>query len=264
MVSSNQIRDYLVRSSDGSLRVAVNLSNFLLVSTKDPHIEGVAPSFAKMLATEIDIPHIELLPYAGPDKICDAAAALAGSDDGWDIALIGADPLRETNIAFTRPYCEIRACFVVRKRSGLKNLQDIDQPGIKIISKKGAAYDLWLQQHLQHAQLIGAKTLDESFETFKRDESIDVLAGLRIKLSDDLKRESEGKQIEYTVLDTDFMSVEQAVGVRIKKGNIGGGCVTARVVAEYLNNIITNKLQGNEVDRLIREHKREGKLIPSK
>ena len=146
----------------------------------------------------------------------------------------------------------------------MKNLQDIDQPGIKIISKKGAAYDLWLQQHLQHAQLIGAKTLDESFETFKRDESIDVLAGLRIKLSNDLKRESEGNQIEYTILDTDFMSVEQAVGVRIKKGNIDRGCVTARVVAEYLSNIITNKLQRNEVDRLIREHKREGKLIPSK
>ena len=166
MVSSNEIRDYLVRSSNGSLRVAINLSNFLLVSTKEPQIEGVAPSFAKMLATEIKIPHIELLPFAGPDKICDAAAAAAGSDDGWDIALIGADPLRETHIAFTRPYCEIRACFVVRKRSELRNLQDIDQPGIKIISKKGAAYDLWLQQHLQHAQLIGAKSLDESFETF--------------------------------------------------------------------------------------------------
>ena len=58
MVSSNEIRDYLVRSSDGALRVAINLSNFLLVSTKDPHIEGVAPSFAKMLATEIDIPEL--------------------------------------------------------------------------------------------------------------------------------------------------------------------------------------------------------------
>ena len=244
MISRDAARLFLAQS--GRLRVAINLSNVLLVSSKNP-LKGVAPSFASVLARYLDVKTLELVPYDHPNLVCDAATA-----DEWDVALIGADPLRGEHIAFTRPYCEIRATLMVRtggnaaslesaKAKEIESLADLDEPGRKIISKHGGAYDLWLQKNLRHATLVPAETLDESYETFKEDRSIDALAGLRSKLEGDLAKEPAETRKGYRVLDSDFMSVQQAIGVRKRKSASAETTVcTAVQISEHLNTFVSD------------------------
>jgi len=259
MISRILAREFLAPS--GVLRVGINLSNGLLISSKDP-IKGVAASFAEILSTDLskdsDPLDLQLIAYEHPHLICEAATS-----DCWDIALIGADPLRETHITFTRPYCEIPATFMVRKEDSAKfrSLSDLDKDYAKIMAKKDGAYSLWLRQNLKHATLLSQETLKESYEAFKSDISIDALAGLRSVMIEDMFKEPEYNRSDYTVLDTDFMSVQQAVAVRKKR--VENDQVNAFMVAEYLNNVIDRFLRQKIIEDLIHLHKVNGKLLPS-
>ena len=82
----------------GILRAGINLSNFLLVSSRGPHGEpqGVAPDMAAHLARSLNVP-LELVPYKNPGLLADAAER-----DEWDVGLIGAEPQRAAVIAFSQ------------------------------------------------------------------------------------------------------------------------------------------------------------------
>ena len=173
---SPRLRQQVVKhlASQNVLRAAINLSNVLLVTGKDPGTNdptGVAPTFAKQIADALGV-NLKLVPFAHPNLVCDAAL-----DDLWDICLIGADPLRSEHIKFTQPYCEIRATLMVRDVA-VKCLADVDRPDKKVVVKGGGAYDLWLQGNMKHPEILSrTETLDESFEKFCMDTSIDALAG---------------------------------------------------------------------------------------
>ena len=66
----------------GVLRAAINLSNFLLVTSKDDAGEpdGVSPRMAKLLASKLNVP-IKLITYPGPGPLSDDVA-------NWDIGNI--------------------------------------------------------------------------------------------------------------------------------------------------------------------------------
>ena len=66
----------------------------------------------------------------------------------WDIGNIGADPARADHIAFTAPYCEIDSTYLVRGDSPIVTLADVDRPGVRIVTKEGAAYTLWLERNI--------------------------------------------------------------------------------------------------------------------
>jgi len=87
----------------GVLRAGINLSNFLLVTGRaangDP--QGIAPDMAGEIAARLKLP-LKLLPYANPGKLADAVAE-------WDVGLIGAEPARAEQIAFSAAYLEIEA-----------------------------------------------------------------------------------------------------------------------------------------------------------
>ena len=78
----------------GVLRAGINMSNFLLVTGKtdsgDP--VGVSPSMAAEVARRLGVA-LKLVPYPNPGVLADAAGT-----DAWDIGLIGADPLRATDM----------------------------------------------------------------------------------------------------------------------------------------------------------------------
>jgi polar amino acid transport system substrate-binding protein len=99
----------------GVLRAGVNLSNFLLVTGKsasgDP--EGVSPDMAREVARRLGVP-VKLVPFKTPGELADAA-----TQGVWDIGLIGAEPQRAEQIAFTAAYCEIEATYLVPAGSPL-------------------------------------------------------------------------------------------------------------------------------------------------
>lgn len=203
----------------GTLRAAINLSNFLLVTGRgaDGNPEGVSPDMARELARRLGV-GIELLRYKTPGDLADDAPSGA-----WDIGNIGAEPARAESIAFTAAYCEIEATYIVPAGSSVRTAADVDQPGMRIVSAARSAYDLWLVRNIRNAELVQVKGLDESFDTFV-EQKCDALAGLRPRLITDLERLPGAR-----LLEDKFTAVQQAMGTPRGRDEAGFAYLTAFV-----------------------------------
>lgn len=222
----------------GVLRAGINMSNFLLVNgrTPDGGPAGVSPSLAAAIAERLGVP-VRYIPYPRPGELADDAGTGA-----WDIGLIGAEPQRAEKIAFTAAYAEIEATYLVAPGSPLTSLGEVDRAGIRIASAERAAYDLWLERNIRHAELRRAGGLDASFALF-RDEGLEALAGLRPKLLSD-----QALMPGSRILDGAFMTVQQAVG-------------TARAHAEgaaFLRGFVEEAKSSGLIARLIARHGVQG------
>jgi len=184
----------------GVLRAGINLSNFLLVTDRAENGDpiGVSPDIAAEIAQRLDVP-LELVTYPDPGGLADAVG-------DWDIGNIGAEPQRAEHIAFTAAYCEIQSTYLVPAGSPIQSIDDVDKPGIRIATKGRAAYGLWLENNLKHAELVKTDSIDSSFSAFV-EQDLEVLAGLRPRLLADVQR-LPGAHI----LEGQFSAVQQAVG----------------------------------------------------
>jgi len=234
----NEIQKEL--SSNGTLRAAINMSNFLLVTdkTKDGTPIGVSPDMAQELTNKLNL-HLKFIPYASPGEIADDA-----ENDKWDICNIGAEPQRAEKINFSAAYAEIQATYLVHPNSKLKNISNVDKIGNKIAVASKTAYGLWLERNMLNAELIQVEGVDSSFNVFLND-NLDALAGLRPKLIDDVKNIPGAK-----ILEGQFMSVQQAIGTSIKNTN------SAIYIAEFVEEM---KKTGF-VQKLIDKHNVNGRL----
>jgi polar amino acid transport system substrate-binding protein len=195
----------------GALRAGINLSNFLLVTGRDDDGSptGVSPDMARELARRLGV-GIVLKTYKSPGDLADDAER-----DAWDVGNIGAEPVRAETIAFSPAYCEIECTYLVPARSPITAIEHVDQPGRRIASAPRAAYDLWLERNLQHAELVRSPGLGGSFEVFV-EQGLDALAGLRPGLLKDANRLPGSR-----VLDGKFSSVQQAMGTPRGRDNAG-------------------------------------------
>lgn len=189
-------------AAGGTLRAAINLSNFLLVTGRSPQgdPEGVGPDMARAIADRLGV-KVAYVSYSSPGALADAAET-----DSWDIGLIGAEPARADRIAFTPAYVEIEATYLVPPGSPLGTVEQVDRPGVRIAVSGRSAYDLYLSRSLAHARLVRAAGIAASFALFK-DEGLDALAGLRPALV-----ASAAELPGSRVLDGRFTAVQQAVG----------------------------------------------------
>jgi polar amino acid transport system substrate-binding protein len=195
----------------GVLRAAINLSNFLLVTGRDDEGRptGVSPDMARELARRLHV-DIDLKGYRSPGDLADDALRNA-----WDVGNIGAEPARAETIAFTAAYCEIECTYLVPPGSPITAIDEVDRPGRRVASAPRAAYDLWLERNLRHAELVRAADLGGSFDLFVTD-GLDALAGLRPALLQDC-----GRLPGSRVLDGRFSSVQQAMGTPRDRDDAG-------------------------------------------
>jgi polar amino acid transport system substrate-binding protein len=187
---------------NGRLRVALNYSNFLLVSARTPEHAGVAPDLAHELARRADAT-VEFVGYENAGLAADAA-----KDNAWDVAFIGAEPARAREIAFTPAYVEIDATYLVPADSPIRTLEDVDRSGVRIATAARAAYTLYLQRTLRHATLLEADGIQGSFDLFAAS-GLDVLAGLKPRLLHDVQKLTGAR-----LLDGRFTAVQQSMAVR--------------------------------------------------
>lgn len=223
----------------GTLRAAINLSNFLLVTGRgtDGNPEGVSPDMARLLSKQLGVA-IELLRYKTPGELSDDAASGV-----WDIGNIGAEPKRAEQIAFTSAYCEIECTYIVPARSTVTTVEEVDQPGMRIASAARSAYDLWLERNIEHAELVQVSGLDGSFDAFV-DQELDALAGLRPRLLTDVERLPGAR-----ILDGRFSTVQQAMGTPRNRDGAG---------IEYLVSFVEAAKAGGVVAELIAKHHVQG------
>ena len=217
----------------GRLRVGINAANFLLVTNYVPGTEphGVAPDLGRELARLLDVP-VEFVVYDSPGKLAEA-----GKTGVWDVAFLGNEPQRASEIAFTAPYLEIPVTYLVPDGSPIRAIEDVDREGVRVAVMEKSAYDLFLTRHLKHAQLQRATSIDASYQLFVQ-ENLDALAGLKPRLVIDAE-----KLPGANVLEGQVTSVKQSAGTL--HGRDSG--------AQYLREFIEQAKSSGLVARLI-EH----------
>ncbi len=186
----------------GKLRAALNLSNFLLVSKDAPDGTrcGIVPDLARELGRRLGA-EVEFIGYESPGKVADAAASGA-----WDVAFLGAEPARASEIDFTDAYLEIEATYLVPPGSPIKSVEELDRAGVKISVSGRSAYDLYLTRTLKNAELVRVDGIEASWQQFLGGK-FDALAGLRPRLVTDA-----AKMPGSRVLDGRFTAIQQAMG----------------------------------------------------
>jgi|TARA_E500000178_G_C16743415_1_gene627040 polar amino acid transport system substrate-binding protein len=224
----------------GVLRVGLNMSNFLLVSSEDASglPDGLSPDVGKKIAKELNL-NCELIKFPNPGLLADAV-----NDDKWDIGNIAYERERGKTIDFSDPYINIDANFIFRSESNFKSNEEVDTPGTKIAVFERSAYDLWLTDNFKNAELVRASSIEESHNLF-RNNKVDVLAGLKSKLVDEIKTNNDFKMITNP-----FTYIKQSIG--IKKGN--------PEILEFLNGFISKLIKDGYIEQLLKKHKVQDKL----
>ena len=221
----------------GTLRVALNMINFLLISGKNPEgvPVGVAPDLARTIADRIGVP-LQLIQYGSPGELADDA-----DKNVWDIGLIGAEPVRAQKIDFSTAYVEIEATYLVPAGSSLKHASEVDRPGNRIAVSARSAYDLWLTRNIQHAQLLHAEGFEATFALFV-EQKLEAMAALKPGLLGDVERLPGSR-----ILEGNFTTVQQSIGV--PKGRLAA--------AAYLQAFV-NEIKTGLVAQLIAKHNVKG------
>jgi len=221
-----------VLTPTGTLRVGINLGNFLLTA-KDPltgEYRGIAVDLGRELGRRLGAP-VEIVSYPTPGELADAAASGA-----WDVGFLGAEPHRAKEIVFTAAYVEIEATYLVPPGSPLSAIADVDHGGIRIAVPEKSAYELYLSRTLKHAQLARTRGGDAAFKLFVEDK-LDALAGLKPRLMKD-RENLPGSRI----LDGRFTAVQQAIG--IPKGRDAG----ANYLSAFVEDIKASGLVARTID----------------
>jgi polar amino acid transport system substrate-binding protein len=205
----------------GTLRVGLNMSNFLLTRTDAATGKplGVAHDLGQELARRLGLP-LQFVPHPNPGALADAA-----NKNIWDVGFLGAEPQRANEIDFTAAYVEIESTYLVSAGSALKHANEVDRKGIRIIVPAKAAYELYLSRTINHAELIKEAGADASFKRFV-DEKFDALAGLKPRLISD-----QAKLPGSVIVEGSFTAVQQAAGVPKGRAN------AAKYLAAFIEDV---------------------------
>ncbi|MEL0042619.1 MAG: transporter substrate-binding domain-containing protein [Candidatus Puniceispirillum sp.] len=224
----------------GVLRAGINLSNFLLVSSRsdDGTPCGISPDMAAWVAEDLGVP-CALVTFERPGKLADAAI-----DNLWDIGNIAFEAERAQVIDFSNAYVVIDANFLLKPNIAAKTNVEIDRPGVTIAVSERSAYDLWLSDNFTKARIIRAPSIAAAHQMFNNGD-VDVLASLKPKLLEELATTTS-----YRMIDEPFTAVKQSIGV--KKGQ-------PQAVA-YLNRLIARKIRDGSIAGSLEKHGVTGKL----
>jgi len=202
----------------GKLRAGINYGNVIL-ARKDPatgETSGVAIDLARELAKRLGV-QVEIVAYGSVGAMVDGAKAGA-----WDIAFLGSDPARASEISFTAAYVELDATYLVAAGSPLRAAADVDREGVRVAAPARANYELYLSRTLTRAQLVRAQDAAAAFDLLVSGK-VEALAGLTQALIG-LSAKLPGSRL----VDGRFMAVQQSVG--IPKGRDAG--------AQYLRGFV--------------------------
>jgi polar amino acid transport system substrate-binding protein len=222
----------------GTLRVALNMINFLLISGKNSEgvPVGVAPDLARTIAERIGVP-LQLIQYGSPGELADDA-----DKNVWDIGLIGAEPVRAQKIDFSTAYVEIEATYLVPAGSSLKHASEVDRPGNRIAVSARSAYDLWLTRNIQHAQLLHAEGFEATFALFV-EQKLEAMAALKPGLLGDVARLPGSR-----ILEGNFTTVQQSIGV--PKGRLAAATYLQAFVDEIKRGLVAQLIAKHNVKGL--------------
>lgn len=187
----------------GVLRVAINVANRAVVAVAaDGGLTGRSIDLAHLLGVRLGRP-VAFVRYASAGVLMDSLDA-----DAWDVTFLAVDPARAAHLHFSPSYCVIRAAIVVATAAPWARIAEIDAPGVRIASSRGAAYDLHLQRTLHHAERVCCDTPDHALAAL-RDGKVDAAAGVRPALEAFVST-----HVGYRVLAENLLHIDHAMAIR--------------------------------------------------
>ena len=129
-------------------------------------------------------------------------------------------------LAFTAPYLLIEGAYLVRGSSTLRDNEQVDRPGHRVVVGKDSAYDLHLTRQLKHASIVRAPTSPAVVDIFV-EQNAEVAAGVKQQLEDDCRR-LPGLRL----LPGRFMAIQQAMG--LPKGRSDAAAAVLRQFVEEM------------------------------
>jgi polar amino acid transport system substrate-binding protein len=224
----------------GTLRIGLNDANFLLVRrAADGSPAGLAPELGRELARRVGVP-CTFVHYA------DAGLMANAVDSGaWDVGFLGIDLARQ-GIAFTQPYVEIDAGYLVPAGSPLATMADVDRSGVRIAVAERSAYDLYLTRTLKFATLVRTPSISGSYDAFVA-QGLEALAGLKARLKEERRRLPGAR-----ILDGRFTAIQQGIGTPAAR----------RSGAAYLTSFVTDAKRSGLLGVLAERTATTGVSIP--
>src|SRR6185312_45352 len=239
--SADVLRDL---APTGKLRAAINFGNGVLAQ-KGPNGEprGISAELAAELGKRLGVP-VEYVPRQAAGKVFELL-----STEGADVGFIAIEPARAAQVTFSPPYVIIEGTYMVRRDSPLKDVGDVDRPGIRIGVGLASVYDLYLTRTLKHAVLVrntvgGAAAGIEPFI----EQKLDAAAGVRAPLDDYAKAHPEMR-----VMKGAFEEIRQAMGTQ--KGKPAGAAYVRGFIEEM-------KASGFVADALKRSKQTSATVAP--
>jgi polar amino acid transport system substrate-binding protein len=149
----------------GKIRLAVFLPQY----NKDPATGEIRPvgtgfvaaEFVRALAARLGIA-MQVLGYPTPSKAIEGLKARE-----CDLALMGIEPSRVSEVDFTPPVVQFDYTFLVPAGSTIQSAKDADQRGIRIAVVRNHASTLTLTRIVKHAELVGSDLPDAAFDLLR-------------------------------------------------------------------------------------------------
>jgi polar amino acid transport system substrate-binding protein len=187
----------------GKLRASLNLGNPVLAHshTAAEKPAGVTIDLSRAFARELGV-EVDFLQF---DTAAKSVAALAHGEA--DIGFMAIDPLRAETTHFTPAYVQIEGFFLVPEGSAIRSNADVDQAGVRIVVGTGSAYGLYLQRHIQRAELVQVATSEAVVQAMLQG-GLEVAAGVKQGLQADARRLGG-----LRLLDEGFMVIHQAMAM---------------------------------------------------
>jgi polar amino acid transport system substrate-binding protein len=150
-------------ASTGALRVAVFTGN-PVIGQKDKatgSLTGTTVEFGRALSSQAGMA-VTFVEYTAVAKMVEDAKTNA-----WDIAVVAFDPARLGVLDFAPPHITVDLTYLVAPGSTIRNVGDVDQPGVKIAAARGAATALYLERTLKQAAVVPADNEPAAFNLIK-------------------------------------------------------------------------------------------------
>jgi polar amino acid transport system substrate-binding protein len=227
----------------GTLRAAINVGNAVLAArptTPGGEPSGVSVDLARELARRLGVP-VQLIVFDAAGKVVEA-----GKTGGWDIAFVALDPARAAEIAQSPPYVQIEGAYLVRSDSPLKNNDEVDRKGHRIVVGRNSAYDLYLTRALKQAEIVRTPTSATVVDLFMK-ENYEVAAGVKQQLERDAQRVAGVR-----LLPGRFMVINQAMASQRSK----------EAGARYVREFVEEMKASGFVARALERHKQSAAVAP--
>lgn len=168
----------------GNLRVGVYLGS-PTSWVKDPKTGesvGIALDLGKEMAKRMNVP-VQVIEF---DRVALVLDAL--KEGKVDMTFTNATAVRAKDMDFTKPLVRLELGYLVAAQSALKNVQNVDQPGMKVGVSQGSSSQGVLTKLYKNAKVVPADSLAKA-QTLLNTQQIDAFAtnkGILFEMSDTL------------------------------------------------------------------------------